>query len=362
MSREHTDEVELFRQQAEELGFGHAEDFPEATADLETADEFLARMRGSVEGDGDVSGTVVHSAHRFRRSRWVLGVVGVAAAASLVLMVTRHGASPAAADPPPILDYEFATAATIAYAPGVPSKHAFDLLATLSAKDRPDLGSGDIQYKQTDNWFSEIDDDGTSRIVPRLSETWLRPDGSLTTHERRGQALSADGRGLAPDDAGKRTVNESLEPGSVELFEPRLSTDPAKLADQLLDYTACESRRLGAIRAGCLFSAIKDLYQFQVVRPQLTTALWRMLAEEKGFRSLGTFVDRAGRDAMSLSYINPAEPTYRELFFGDMETGQLIGFEEILIKTIPDLKVKPPSVTSFSTFLKTKFVNSAPKS
>ena len=357
------DEIERFRLQAEELGFGHAEDFPELTGDLETADEFLARMKETEQGtDGAVGATVVQATHRFRRGRWVLAAAGVAAAAAVVFAVVRPS-PPAEAKLPPVLDSEFASAAAIAYAPGVPTGETLGILARASERYKPDLGRGDVQYRLSDNFFAETDDGGATRIVPRLSETWVLPDGALVRHEKVSAPLSADGRGVTAKNAGKSVTKEKLEPGSVDVkFVRGLSTDPRKLANQLLDHAQCESRALGAVRAKCLLSQIQDIYGYNVVRPEVTTAMWRMLEGEKGFRSLGDMEDRAGRTALSISFIDPSDPRYRILLLGDAKTGAVSGFEEILIKTDPNMDVKAPAVLSFSTILKTKFVRSAPKS
>ena len=365
MSRDHgaLDELELFRLQAEELGFGHAEDFPELTGGLETADEFVARMKETEPAAPDGAGaTVVKASHRFRRARWVLAAAGVAAAAAVVVAVVRPS-SPAVADLPPILDSEFATATTIAYAPGVPTDESLDLLIDMSKRYKPDLGVGDVQYRKSDDWFATIEGDGSVSIVPRLSENWILPNGSIVRHEKVSASLSPDGRGVTAKKHGKTVEKETLEPGSAEpSFVAGLSDDPRRLASQLLDHIKCPSRELGAVRAKCLFSEIRDIFSAYVVRPELTTAMWRMLKLEKGFRSLGGLKDRAGRHAESISFIDPADPTDRLLILGDIKTGAVIGFEDILIKTTPDLKVEAPAVLGFSTFLTSKFVKSAPKS
>jgi hypothetical protein len=41
------------------------------------------------------------------------------------------------------------------------------------------------------------------------------------------------------------------------------------------------------------------------------------------------------------------------------QTGQVLGFEEILIKTVPDLDVTAPAITRFTAFLTAERVNQA---
>ncbi|KQY55812.1 hypothetical protein ASD11_15015 [Aeromicrobium sp. Root495] len=356
------DALELFRREAEELGFGSG-DLGDLAAQLESPDDFIARMKRQDREREEQEQDLAPPRPLRRRRRAVLVAVGTAAAsAALVFGIARPGGSPAAADAPPVLDFEFAAATRIAYAPGKNPTPILKLLSDAADGASPSIpGAGTIQYKKTDNWYADQDDNGTSKIVPRVSETWLRPDGSLTTKEFVGQALRADGRGVLPG-RGKQLVNETLEAGSVDAgFARSLPTDPAALASALVAHGQCESTTKGDVRSLCLYRQVVELTQTYVLPASLTAALWQMLDGEAGFRTLGSVEDRAGRDAVAISLVSSDEPEIRHLLFGSLDDGQILGYEEILIKTDPDLDVKPPSVLSFSTSLDSRLTESAPE-
>lgn len=359
-------DIELFRQEAYALGFGDDSDAVNEVADIESADDFIARMKladeQSEEGRSRNNQPARITARRGRLRRWTVVGVGIAASAALVLGITQIGSTPAVAAAPPVLDFEFASAVRIAFAPGEDPASVLKLLSTAAARrpaSAPDAGQ--IQYRKSDNWYVDLDDTGSSRIVPRVSETWLRPDGSLTTHEAIGQPLRADGRG-AQAIGGKQVVDETLKAGSVDAnFAKSLPTEPRQLANALLDHSECESRAKGEIRSMCLYREIVGLTQTYTVSSGLEAAIWTMLKTESGFRSLGSVQDRAGRDAIGISIIDSNEPHVRHLLIGSPEDGRIVGYEEILIKVDPDIDVKPPSVLSFSTVLDSRMTSTAPR-
>jgi len=362
-SRDADTELELFRQHAEQLGFGRDNSLP-GSVQLESSEEFIARMTRTDQDDRspEIRNNRVVPMRWTRRRRLLAATLGLAATAALVFGVTKPGGSPAAADAPAVLDFEFASAVRIAYAPGEDARQSLDLLAAaaMASADMPP-GDGQIQYKRFDNWNAELDDNGSSKVVPRLSETWLRPDGSLTTHEAVGQPLDPDGR-VASGAAGKQIIDETLKPGTLDAdFAQSLPTDPPRLVTALLDHSGCESRSIGDARSMCLYREIVSLTQNYVFGRDLTAAIWKMLENEAGFRSLGSVSDRAGRDAIGLSIIDASEPHVRHLLFGNPGDGQIVGYEEILIKRDPNLDTKPPSVLSFSTVLDSRLTSTGPR-
>lgn len=343
-------ELNEFRRDADRLGFV-SEVEPDRLIGLESADDFIARMKRQ---DAQPAGSR-------RRLRWAsLALAGIAATVALVFGLARPGGSPAAADAPPLLDFEFASALRIAYAPGEDPRATLALLADAAA-EAPPSGSGGIQYKQTDNWFTDTDDSGNSSIVPRFSQTWLRPDGSLTTHEALGLPLTPDGRGAVANTAAEAEVKETLAAGTVDAtFAASLPAAPGPLALALLDHSECEQREVSSTRSMCLYREIVNLYRTYVVPTKLSASLWRMLELEAGFTSLGSVEDRAGRDAVGISIIDTDAPHIRYVLFGSLDDGQVIGSEEILIKPDPDVQVRPPTVLSFSTYLDSRLTSTAP--
>lgn len=358
-------ERELFRRTAIELGFG-SEELDFEAAQIETADQFIARMKQrDIEAQTSGSFGSTKPLGKRSKSQRVRRLVGVASAlaatAALVMVIGRPGGSPAAAAAPPVLDFEFASAVRIAYAPGQDPTKDLDLLADAAATNvvEPSHG-GRIQYKKSYNWYVDLDDRGSSKIVPRVSETWLLPNGSLTTHESVGRPLRSDGRGVLAD-GGRRVINETIPAGSLDAdFARSLPTEPGQLAQSLLEHSECESRTRSAARSMCLYREIVGLAQTYVISDQLAKAIWSMLRTEVGFRTLGSVEDRAGRDAVGISIIDPEEPHVRHLILGSLGGGQIVGSEEILIQRDAGLDIKPPSVLSFSTVIEYRLTSTLP--
>lgn len=347
-----TRDLEAFRSEAEALGFTH--DHPDV--DLESADEFIARMKAN-----DAAATPIRP-RRTTARRVVTALVACAAAAVAAVVIIRPASTPVVADTPPVLDYEFAAAVRIAFAPGEPPNPSIDLLSAASAPAAP--GSGPIQHHVSDNWFSDQDETGTSVITPRISETWLAADGSLTTVDAVGTQLTADGRGVptaAPTYSNEPTT-DNLPAGTIDAnFTASLSTDPETLRNQLLAHSGCETGpEPNSARSLCLYNEIRALFTTYVVEPDLAAAAWQSLRGEEGFTSLGTVEDRAGRNGLAISFVPDQRPQYRFILIGSTETGQLLGTEEILIKADPDLSVKPPAVISFTTITTAERVQNIP--
>lgn len=343
------DEIAEFRRQAAELGFSASESDLEAYDDLEAPDEFIARMKWE---DGRRS-------RRWRR-RLATGVATAAAVAGAWIVADLPTVSPAVADTPPVLDYEFAAAVRIAFAPGEDPDALLDLLAEAAATTPEPEATGDIQHKQSENWFFDIDDDGSARIVPRSIETWLQPDGSLVTSEHPGEPLTADGRGI-DDRPGPADSTDILPAGSIDPdFANNLPDDPEQLVDALLDNIACTDRTPGPTRSICLYREIIALYQHHVVPQRVAAALWTALKDETDFTALGSVEDRAGRPAVGISITDPENPQYRLVLIVSPDDGQLTGVEEILIRPIDGIDAAPPAVVAFTTYVRSERTDRAP--
>ena len=351
------DEVELLRQTALDAGLDprlRPEDFG---VRLDSADELLARLNG-------------HPADelRVRRTRRfaALAAASVAATAALVFGVLQPWHSPpAAADTPPVLDYEFANAQNIAYAPGKDPSAALDSLAVAARAFTAPSGNGRVQHVITDNWFGSIDDDKDANniaLIPTLNETWLSPDGSFRLIERTGKPLTADGRGVATQGVENRP-SRADETQPPDTFDPTLlsslPTDPAQLRPALLKATECDDQAIGSRRALCLFARVEEYNSNYVVPTRVTAALWDLISEQGVTRLLGEVKDRAGRPGIGISLIPAHRSEYRQVVIASPQTGQVLGFEEILIKTVPDLDVKAPAITRFTAFLASERVSQA---
>jgi hypothetical protein len=347
-------ELDSLRAEAEALGF--RDEGPDPA--FEDADDFIARMKKN---------DVTHLHGRSRAitrtpARILAGIVVAAAAAIIAVVALRPTSSPVVADTPPVLDYEFAAAVRIAFAPGENPEESLDILAEAAAATAtsPDLGS--IQHHVTDNWFSDQDEQGSSVITPRVTETWLEPNGSLTTVDSIGTQLRSDGRGIptSPPEYSGKPNTDRLPAGSVDAdFPSTLSTNPDTLREQLLEHGGCaEETAPSSARSFCLYNEIRALFTTYVIEPDLAAAMWASLRGEEGFTSLGSVEDRAGRNGLGISFIGDQRPQYRFVLIGSTETGQLLGTEELVIKSDPDLEVDPPAVISFTTITTANRVNS----
>ena len=351
------DDVELLRGTALQAGLDPRLTPEDLGVRLDSADDLLARLQ---ERPDDELG--VRRTRRFA----ILAAASIAASAALVLGVLQPWQTPpAAADTPPVLDYEFASAQNIAYAPGKDPLSALRELSTAAQAFRDPGGDGDIQHVVTDSWFGSIgDDEGANEIdlIPTVNETWLSPDGSFRLIERTGRHLTADGRGVVkqgienrPTKADETQPADSIDPTLLS----SLPEDPARLRPALLKATECDDQPAGNQRALCLFSRVEEYNSTYAVPTRVTAALWDLIADQGATRLLGEVKDRAGRPGIGISLIPSRRDEFRQVVIASPQTGQVLGFEEILIKTIPDLDVKAPAITRFTAFLTSERVDQA---
>lgn len=339
-------ELELFRREAEDLDL----DDDQLLIELETADAFITRMKAQDVG------------RRTTRRRWLVGGGSIAAGLAVTFAVLQPASPPAVADAPPVLDYEFASAVRIAYAGGEDPDKLLSLLSDAARQAPPTVGTGEVQYKLRDSWFAQ-QDDASSRIVPEVRESWLSPDGSLVSHTTPGPPLRSDGRGLS-DEARPNTgkeIQQTSPPGTFDTeYARELPRDPAKLADVLMSHGDCRDAN-GYDRSMCIYNEILFLFQNYVLKTTDYAVIWTMLRGETGFVTLGSVEDRVGRNGVGISIIDPKRPQYRHILIGSLETGQPLGYEQILIKPIDGLDVKPPSVSAFSAFIDSRLVAEPPR-
>ncbi|NRQ48524.1 CU044_5270 family protein [Aeromicrobium stalagmiti] len=349
-------ELRALRAAATSAGIRGALDPADAGVRLDTADELLARLLATDPVD--------ELAQRRRRTRRrVLLASGVAAAGLVVTSILQPwGGTPVQAATPAILDYEFAAADTIAVAPGQDPSAALERLSAAAAGAPAATGSG-VQHVVTDSWVAEFDtsaDDATSALIPQITESWLAPDGSLRTVTRRDDALAPDGRGLPRDGAWNdqpTSADESEPPGTIDAeLAATLPTDATGLRRELLEISGCRTTDRSSATSLCLYDQVVALNQTYVIPAALDRAIWEMLGGEAGFRTLGSVEDRVGRDGVGISLISSDRPEYRLVLIADPSTGDLLGSEQILIRSVPGLTIDAPAITSFSAILESEHV------
>jgi hypothetical protein len=138
-------------------------------------------------------------------------------------------------------------------------------------------------------------------------------------------------------------------------FAVNLPHDVPRLRAALLKDAYCRSTKLDTVSTHCLFERINALYTTWIVPPQLSSHLWTMIAAEQGVRLLGGVTDRAGRRGVGISLIAGDEPQTRHILIISPTTGQLLGSEDILIKTTSRSDVKAPAIATFTAILDTRY-------
>lgn len=352
------DESDELRATALAAGFGMPERAEGTEVRLEDPDEFISRMKSS---------EVDEIGRRRSIRRRVLAGVSIAAASLIAVTVIQPWSSPEAlAGTPTPLGYEFADAQNVAFAPGHDPRTPLLDLSGAAAEYGDIPKSGQVQHVVTDNWFAAYDDEAKNpsvAVIPTVVETWLSDDGSHRKIERRSNALKADGRGLPKSGEWEAfaPISDDAQPaGSMDT--KLLSSLPAAgkdLNEALLRMNQCDEVPSGPERARCLMNQMDEYASKYVMPARVTSALWGLLAKQDGLRFLGTVKDRAGREGVGISLTPPQRPNYRLVFIGSFETGQLLGVEEILIKSDPKLDLKAPAITRFTAFLKAEYVPDA---
>jgi len=351
-----SDEFEMLLAEAREMGMPGEIQPEDVGVQLPSAQEMLARAK-------DAEAVKAHSkpgsGARSMLAR-PAAVVAAAAAAAVILgvfVVGFSGRETAVADTPPVLDFEFARARDIAWAPGREARPRLLQLAEAASASKDSPGEGLTQYVLSENWFADITVDerrSSAALIPIRRESWLRADGAITVRESSGVPLRLDGRhdlGAAPSRRLKPVV-ESHPPKSLDANEvQRLGTDPGQVREAVLDATDCSSRKPSATRAACLVGWITTSAQNHVLSQQMLSAFWRLLADEPAMRDLGVVRDRAGRPGVGISLIAPDFKQFRRILIISPRTGKLLGYEEILIKADKELDLRAPAIYQFSAIL-----------
>lgn len=354
------DEVAKLRRVAGDIGMPSELRPEDHGLKLATADEFIARMKANDAGPVDITRdgptSSAQSNWNWRRYARPIGAAAAVAAISSLILISPWSDPAATAATPPILDYELAKATNIAYAPGVDAKQDLDELSAAASNAKPPPRTGDIQYVQTDSWFATREDDGDSastKVTPTVVQTWTSPDGSQTVAESKGAPLNAAGRGV------KRNAAD-LSSAPIQTF-PAGNADPEAISDlgdtpdevrtDLLAAGECDPASDPTITAQCLYSVIAGLANQNVIPPAKASLIWAAISTESGFRSLGTVRDRAGRSGVGISVVSAETPQFRSVLIISPRTGQLLGVEEILIKSDPAAGLEAPAVNAFTAIV-----------
>lgn len=353
------DELELLRRDARAIGMpGQVTPESVGISTPQTAEDVLARIKArTTEPTHADDGVVVALPKKHRRIAARVLALAAAAAGVVGLIVAPWQQPSATADTPPVLDFEFANAQNIAYAPGEDARATLLSLARTAA-DQPSLPkNGTTQYQLTENWFASLEATKEAELIPTRSEFWLRTDGSMRIREATGLPLSPDGRGLTGrKTTGARVSDNTYPPSDVPAsFINDLDRDHRRIRTALFDSAQCEPRTPGLARTSCLYRAIIRVHDQFVIPPDVSAGFWRILADEPSLRLLGSVTDRAGRAGIGISLIPDGSPQFRIVMIISPKTGQLLGTEDILIKDDPEVGVEAPAIYSFTAILKAEY-------
>ncbi len=269
--------------------------------------------------------------------------------AALAIIPTWRAPQAEATNAPPMLGYPVAPALA-ASSEALPARDELLALADVAgAQDDASLGTGPVQHVLAQGWLLAVDgDDGAAVIEPTVAESWLGADGSFLSTERRGPALGLDGRLVEVRGVSRMDQGDALPAGTFDASRTAsLPRDPAALRQALLERLTgvdCE----GPAASVCLYLAVTDLWDRDVVPADLTAAMWRVLADEPGLTTLGDVTDRAGRDSLAVAFPvvdADADPVVRIALI-DTTTGRLSGREEVTLES-PALDLTEPTVTQF---------------
>lgn len=355
-------EFETFLAEASAMGMPEEIRPEDVGAQLPSAPEMLARAKEAEAAKAHPKGgPQVRSV--LRRP----GALIAAAAAAAVILgafgVGLLGRETAVADTPPVLDFEFAKARDIAWAPGREARLQLMKLAAAAGKSSTLDKRGTTQHTVSENWFAEITAEAghTAAVLrPVRRESWLHADGSVVVRETPGPALRPDGR-YDLDAPAPGPIDPVLEGHSGSESYARaveqLGTDPETVRAALLKAAQCPSNKPSATRAACLVGQITMLATDHVLPRGTLRAFWLMLADEPSLRDLGVVRDRAGRPGIGISLIAPDLAQFRRILIISPESGELLGNEEILIKADKTLDLKVPAIYQFTAIVSSRWTS-----
>ncbi|MDO5535333.1 MAG: hypothetical protein Q4F65_11860 [Propionibacteriaceae bacterium] len=300
------------------------------------------------------------------RPWWRAGALSIAAAASLVLLVSMAmlinpwaGTRTAQAGTPPLLRFEGVDAGHIP-ARGGPADAVLEALAAR-AKTRPEPAALPVQHIELESWWATTAASGgegnapRSVLVPVRSSNYVLPNGEFRSIEYRDNPLDEDGhiadtRSL---DQGPPISDTTIrrDPGRGSDYADTLPQDPDRLSAVLAPAAQCPDG-IGE----CLVEQVITLHTGYVLKPELTASMWTALQRQSDITYLGTTTDRHGRSAQVLS-TSVLQGSNQILILADPATGAFLGYERILTKPNPLYGFDPPAVLDFTLVITADRVN-----
>ncbi|MCE5292454.1 MAG: hypothetical protein LLG14_24915 [Nocardiaceae bacterium] len=222
------------------------------------------------------------------------------------------------------------------------TKELLDDLAAKAARQLPPKGSGSFEYVKTRGWYlsTATMPDGTTRDLgtePSERQLWAGADGSGRFEETR---------------AGKPADSNGSYPASTI---PRLELAPDATVDEIVhtllhqhpDWTT-EQWFVGA----------GDIWRINAVRPELQSALLKIISMREGVHVLGTTTDREGRTSLAISAFSPGNSNERVIILNPV-TGAVQGTETVAHtpEGLPGIDIPVPATISYTTWIETGYTN-----
>jgi len=287
----------------------------------------------------------------------------LAAAAAVALTIVAGRAGPAVIATPANLDYHLTGIQQPLTATQLPSARPvlLRLARTAARQPSPTQPPGtDIGYVLTKEWNMTVAVAGgtsSTALTPQLDQTWTSPDGSFRQVERSGQPqLIGAGSQVTNQAVGAAPTLRVLSDRTAAQFGPlvqHLPTDPAKLRATLIhDARPYTFKSHAAPVPWYLFRTIAGIGH-EVLSPQLTAALWRVLAAMPRVHYLGTTVDRAGRAGEAVATDFGGRGNERLVLIIDPSTGRLLDEEDIFMTNPGKLTIRNfPAVIGYVVYLR----------
>lgn len=328
---------------------------------VERDEQILAALRDEAAA-GTVRAVRLPGAGAWRRPAFRLATATAVVVALVVAGIAWQTgrATPADARTPALLHFSDADVATVLAGGGAPADAALARVAAAAA-DQPVVAGEGVQEVSSYGWYLDATVDATGAaetiLAPMFTTNLLRPDGSFVSSEVRAPALDVQGRvvdGQYPP--GGQVAGDELPAGTFDAQRAAtLPRDPSALRDALVEqYGGADLT--GRERSEVLLRAAIDLYQREVVAPDLASALWTAVAGQPGVVGLGQTTDRLGRTGDAV-----AVPSGHDEISGALvvvvspDDGRLLEWDDI-VTAVPDLGIDAPTVSGFQAFLTSRWV------
>jgi hypothetical protein len=270
-------------------------------------------------------------------------------------------AEPAVARTPPLLHFSQSDVATVADGRGEPAHDVLSRLADVAAGQQVVSGSGS-QEVSSYGWYLDVSTDaegGTEAVLaPTYQTTLLRPDGSYVSNEVRAPALDVHGNVVDGDyPPGGQTGGDELPAGTFDAQRAAtLPREPSALRAALLAPFADGTQLDARAQAENLVHAVIELYQREVVAPDLAASLWTVLADEPQIATLGSTTDRLGRpgDAVGVATVH-GDIRGALVVVISPDDGRLLEWDDVVM-SVPELGIEEPALNGFQAFLSSRWV------